>query len=362
MMTMMRPLTVLLVACSGLLAERPKTKTIDDGPRLVRSAAALADSASICWQRFHRGIPVEASCTTLGVTARVDTVRDTVRIQLPPPPFIPFAFGPFDMYRGPNNTARGFTAGVSYTNPKYLVALLAKLRANRQRAFLGLTDEPHDQYVTNGRFDLTKWKAGLAQYDTPALKAALESGVADGTILGYSVLDEPPHPSWGGALTKATVDTMVVYCKSILPFMPCGVGVDYRWRPAERYNLVDFIIAQTWIEKQSASAFRDSAVAMAKRNGVALVLSLNLFGAAQTPGCEPKRDQCLMRPAEVREWGRAFVSEPYACAVTMWHYEPTMWGRAEYQAQFQDLSSLASQRVAKSCRRPAGQWAAGQKR
>jgi hypothetical protein len=145
---------------------------------------------------------------------------------------------------------------------------------------------------------------------------------------------------------------MAAYCKAILPFMPCGVAVDHRWRPAERYGLVDFIMTQTWMETQSAAAFRDSAVAMARRNGVALVLSLNLFGAARSPGCELRRSQCLMRPVEVREWGRAFLGEPYICAVMMWRYDAAMWGRAEYQAQFQDLSSVAGQRVARSCRRP----------
>lgn len=48
-----------------------------------------------------------------------------------------------------------------------------------------------------------------------------------------------------------------------------------------------------------------------------------------------------------------FVSEPYVCAALMWHYDPAMWARAEYQAQFQDASSVARQRVAKSCRRPS---------
>ena len=107
------------------------------------------------------------------------------------------------------------------------------------------------------------------------------------------------------------------------------------------------------METQSSSAFRDSAVAMAKRNGVALVLSLNLFGARQSAGCEPTRNQCLMRPAEVGELGRAFVGEPYACAVTTWRYEASMWGRAEYQAQFQEIASVARQRVARSGRRPS---------
>ena len=344
---------LLIAACSGVVAERPKS--IAAARRAAPDAAALlADSASLCWQRFSRGVTIEESCTSLGVIPRVDTVRDTVALPIPVPDstFVPFAFGPYDMYRGPGS-AEGFTAGHSYADPKGLVALLTRLRTNKQQAFLALTGGSHDQYITTGRFDLAKWRAGIARYDTPVLKAALASGVADGTILGYNMLDEPPHPSWGGALTKATVDTMAAYCKAILSSMPCGVAVDHRWRPAERYGLVDFIIAQTWMETQSPSAFRDSAVAMAKRDGVALVLSLNLFGARQSPGCEPTRNQCLMRPAEVREWGRAFVSEPYACAVTMWRYEASMWGRAEYQAQFQDIASVARQRVTKSCRRPS---------
>jgi hypothetical protein len=329
----------VLAGYTGGVTERPTS-----GSSLDEAAPAVAaDSASICWQRFSRGVSIEGNCTSLGVIARVDTVRDTP---------LTFAFGPDDMYRGPN-ASRGFTAGQSYADPEGLVALLAKLRANKQRAFLALTGGKHDRYITGGKFDMAKWKEGTARYNTPTLKAALESGVLDGTILGYNMLDEPPHPSWGKVFTKPLVDSLAAYCKSLFPFMPCGVAVSHRWRPAEHYNLVDFIITQTWMEKGTAAAFRDSAVAMARRNGVALVLSINLFGAAQTPGCEPKGSQCLMRPAEVREWGRTFLSEPYACAALMWHYDPAMWARDEYQAQFQDLSSVAGQRVAKSCRRPA---------
>jgi hypothetical protein len=145
---------------------------------------------------------------------------------------------------------------------------------------------------------------------------------------------------------------MATYCKSLFPTMPCGVAVAYTWHPKEHYKVVDFIDAQTWMEKGTAAGFRDSAVAMARRDGVALVLGLNLFGAAPTPGCEPRGSQCLMRPEEVREWGRTFVSEPYACAVTMWHYEAPMWSRPEYQDAFKDVASVANQRAAKSCRRP----------
>jgi hypothetical protein len=350
-MRLLHAFPYLLAACSGAAAERPEN--VARVSRVALDATALqADSASLCWQRFSRGVPIEESCTSLGVTLRVDTVQDTVRVPVPvqDTSFIPFAFGPDDMYRGPN-ASTGFTAGKSYADPKGLPNLLKKLRANKQRAFLALTGGNHDQYITDGKFDMAKWKAGTARYDTPTLRAELESGVADGTILGYNMLDEPPHPSWGKVLTKATVDSMAAYCKALFPFLPCGVSVTHRWRPNERYKLVDFIVSQTWMETGDAATFRDSAVAMARRDGVGLVLAINLFGAAPTPGCELRGTRCLMRPADVREWGRTFVSEPYACAVMMWHYEPMMWGRPEYQAAFRDVASVARQRVAKPCRR-----------
>lgn len=350
-------LLILLAGCHGADIDRGKA-ALEDPPasRSAESLAAesvLADSASLCWQRFNRSVPVESNCTSLGVTARVDTVqtivRDTVVVPTPSP-FVPFAFGPYDMYKAPG-AADGFTAGHTYADPKGLPSLLKRLRANKQRAFLALTGGSHDQYITFGRFDLTKWKAGLARYDTPGLKEELRQGVADGTILGYNMIDEPPHPSWGGVLTKGTVDAMAAYCKSLFPFLPCGAAVDHRWRPAERYRVLDFMIAQTWMERIGPEEFRDSAVAVAKQNGVALVLGINLFGERQTPGCERRGNQCLMRPADVREWGRTFVSEPYACAVTLWRYEPGMWARPEYQAQFTDVANMAKQRVARPCRR-----------
>src|SRR5918997_1481766 len=102
------PALLILGACTGAVAERP-TPGIESSYTLT-SAAALADSASICWQRFSRGVALTAGWTTLGVAARVDTVRDTIRVPGPPAPAPrPFAFGPFSMYQGPD-AAKGFTA------------------------------------------------------------------------------------------------------------------------------------------------------------------------------------------------------------------------------------------------------------
>ena len=65
----MKPNYVLLTilgACTGASAERPKTMAATRSlTPAAAEIAAIADSASICWQRFHRSIAVEQSCTTL---------------------------------------------------------------------------------------------------------------------------------------------------------------------------------------------------------------------------------------------------------------------------------------------------------
>ena len=167
--------------------------------------------------------------------------------------------------------------------------------------------------------------------------------------------DEPPHWTWGRVMTKAIVDSMGAYSKSLFPFLPVGVAADHKWRTGERYRVIDFLIAQTWMEPtgQTPSAWRDSAVSIAKSNGVALALSLNLFGERLTEGCIRTGNQCWMTPTQVREWGRVIVSEPHACAATMWTWKAEMWSRADYQASLKDVTSVARNRVAKPCTRPS---------
>lgn len=41
------------------------------------------------------------------------------------------------------------------------------------------------------KFDIAKWKAKLAEYNTPEIKAALNKAITDGTILSSTMLDEP---------------------------------------------------------------------------------------------------------------------------------------------------------------------------
>lgn len=355
----MRPLPILplIVACSGVVAERPKVLT--DQPRLTpAAAAAMADSASICWQRFHRGIPVEANCTSLGVAVRIDTVRDTLRI--PPAQGIPF--GPVDLFVSWTQPGAAFSGTLDYANPRGIIAKLGAMRANKIRGFLKLTGESHnsvggnDAYRTNGKFDLAKWEAALKQYDTPEIKAAITAAVADGTLLGYSMIDEPNHPTWGGVFTKALLDEMARYSKSLFPTLPVAVPGPHYWRASEKYQVVDVMIPQTWRPAPGASPFawRDSLVAAARFNGTALAPSLNLMGNALALDCTPiaiGSTRCYMPAQQVKDWGTVLASEPYVCALFMWKYRQELFARPEYKSAFEYVAQIAKQRPAKSCRR-----------
>ena len=52
-------------------------------------------------------------------------------------------------------------------------------------------------YTTDGTFDLAKWERRMDQYNTTPIRDAIEAGVADGTVLANSLIDEPENKKWG---------------------------------------------------------------------------------------------------------------------------------------------------------------------
>jgi hypothetical protein len=117
-----------------------------------------------------------------------------------------------------------FTASTNYTSASGIITQINAARALRHKLFLAMTGGAHSTYITNGKFDLAKWKATMNTFDTPAIEAAVAAAVADGTVLGNSVMDEPEHVSWGGNMTKPLVDQMAAYVKDIFPTLPVGMG------------------------------------------------------------------------------------------------------------------------------------------
>ena len=87
-----------------------------------------------------------------------------------------------------------------------------------------MTGGATDSYTTNGQFDLAKWKKVLNTYNKTTIKNAVATAVMDGTLIGNQLIDEPETKRWGTVLTKALIDQMAVYAKTIFPTLPMGVN------------------------------------------------------------------------------------------------------------------------------------------
>jgi hypothetical protein len=356
------PALLLLAACSGQVAERPKEIVGSSSPSFALAATApIADSASICWQRFSRGVSVEASCTGLTVSPRVDTVRipvapDVVSRGIP--------FGPHDLWTSPSKPLWGpapFTASLNADGPDGIVARIAAARALKHRLFLAMTSGNRTRYLTNGTFDLQKWKDRQNLFATPEIVAAVKAGVLDGTVVGANFMDEPQatvdgKPAWGRFLSKAELDQMASYVKGIYgPALPVGLSVRADYKPLERFGVVDFIFAQYIAAYGPIAKWRDSTLALARQNGVAVVLAINItnggagFNETSCPSGFGDPGRCRMSPDQVRAFGSSLAS--WGCGLILWRFDSTAVAKPENVAALKDLGRITSLLPSITCKR-----------
>lgn len=284
-------------------------------------------------------------------------------------------FGSFSMWDG--NTLKpgtqDFTLSISGYTATNIIPRIAAARTKRVKLILALTGGSHHNYLTGGVFDRVKWLAKLNTFDTPAIKAAIASGVADGTIIGNSVMDEPnvsgmgDGGTWGpkGTMTKARVDSLCGFVKDMFPTMPAGVSHNHdTFEPDKKYYVCDFLMDQYAHRKGDVAAFRDAGLALARRDGMAIMFSMNILSG----GIQSRRDgswncpltttggrgtfdpNCRMTAEQVREWGIVLGSA--GCGLLMWRYDEQFMMNPENQQAFKDVAARLATLPAKSCHKP----------
>jgi hypothetical protein len=284
-------------------------------------------------------------------TTEVVMLRNTIEQGIP--------FGSYNMWPTATRTQSSgvavFTGSHDYIAPGEMVAHLDAARARGLSIVLAMTGGSHDRYKTNGVFDQSKWEAAMDTYDTPAIRDAIAAAVADGTVIGNSVMDEPQQSGtdskdWGppGTMTKARVDELCGYVKAIFPTLPVGVGHDHNaFQPANSYAVCEFFMPQYAARKGSVAAWRDAALAMAQRDGLAIVFSMNLLnggvqdktGAWDCPGTGGLGDRapnCRMTPAQVRDFGLTLGTA--GCAMLSWKYDSNFAAKPENQEAFSTIA------------------------
>ena len=237
----------------------------------------------------------------------------------------PLPLGVFVDYAGTttlHSHTDNFDLDTSHTTPANILGRIAERYlqglATRARDDLG----SHENYKTNGVFDLTRWKAKMQEFTEP-IRTAVANAVEAGVVLGASALDEPNHASWGpvGTFNKAKVDALATYIKGIFPTLPVGYGIGpqgYLWLPNERYHVIDYIYNQyNWyIAPAGKPVWRDNVLAQAELDGVNVVFGLNILDggihvfdggwtcpSATTGGQGNDAPACAMTAAQVEEWG-----------------------------------------------------------
>jgi hypothetical protein len=304
----------------------------------------------------------------------VDTATVTVAGSAPAESTRGIPFGPFDAWDAtglkPNTDV--FTASIGSTNPGNILRRISAARAKGVKLILTMTGGSHQNYMSGGVFDVAKWQARMDAYNTPAIQSAIAAGVADGTIIGNSVMDEP-HVSgsgdgntWGpkGTMTKARVDELCAYVKGMFPTLPVGVVHPHRaFEPDKSYRVCEFLVDQYSWRQGDVTRFRDEGVELARRDGMAIAFSMNVLNggiqakrdgswncpAGTTEGRGTHNPNCRMTAAQVREWGALLGSA--GCAFVLWRYDDAYMSDPENQRAFADIATVLSIRPAPPCRR-----------
>jgi hypothetical protein len=112
--------------------------------------------------------------------------------------------------------------------------------------------------------------------------------------------------------------------------------------------------------KGNVFAWRDAALAMAARDGMRVVFSLNLLdGGVQdktgawdcpgTGGVGTHSPNCRVTPAQLKDWGKTLGQA--GCAMMSWRYDATFMGKPENQAAISDVAITLSGLPRSSCGR-----------
>jgi hypothetical protein len=258
------------------------------------------------------------------------------------------AFGPFHLPKGQFGNI--FSAALRNVTADSLIPALEVARRANLRILLTFTGSEWAIRDENG-FSLTKWQQRVDRFR----RLNLAPYIADGTIIGHFIMDEPSDPTnWNGhPVPPATVDEMARYSKSIWPDMPTVIRGWPAYLKGYQYQYLDAAWAQYHERFGPIDAFISTNIHDAQAAGLALVAGLNVLnGGTSSSGIPGKTTgKFAMSASELRTWGNALLSEPYFCALFMWQWDDRYFSRPDIKSAMEDLETKARNTPKKECHR-----------
>jgi hypothetical protein len=237
--------------------------------------------------------------------------------------------------------------------PSNVLSLLAEARARKGRVLFKFSMGA-DKYVKNsdGTFSLSKWKTLVARFRN----VNLNPYIADGTLLGHFLIDEPHRTSkWGGkVISHATLEAMAKYSKQLWPGLNTFTHTQMGWlaNTSVTFNHLDAGWAQYTAGKGEVTKWITAEINHAKRKRLGLMVGLNALGGGSSSsgvkGYWPGKN--AMSANEIRTYGTKLLNQSYACAFMVWAYNADYYGRSDMKSALADISSKARKHVKTSCR------------
>ena len=281
-------------------------------------------------------IAVEDECGGLPAGRAEELFLPFVSAGATPTPYpgaLNFPYGPFYLPTGlfgPPYTGAMQSLGLFST-----VSMLDGARAAGLHLIVNLSGNRVSFQKPDGSFDLLAWEALVAKF-----AGVIEPYIADGTIVGHLMFDEPQDGSnWNGLpVPCADIEAAAVYSKLLWPGMQTGAGTHATWIAAQpcNWNAFDFTLTPYKSKRGTAADFMNDNIAAAQSVGLKYYASINVeIGGAG--GAE-------VSAAELQSWGSTFIGNPNVCGLTFWQYSDAYFTRSDIVPVLTDLGAQAAAR------------------
>jgi hypothetical protein len=271
----------------------------------------------------------------------------------PPPPLpssrpgIPFGFFRMDF----SQLSSDWTSLKRVAIPETILHNLEIARNQGGRVFLQLARGHRHYQDRDHSFNLEKFKQMLDQ-----LKGLdLDSYIADGTIAGHLMIDEPSDRSnWGGSpIPYQAIEEAARYSKSLWPNLPTLVRSTPSWlaKAPFRWTYLDGGWAQYAARFGDVNRYRDSELRAASDAGLRVVWGLNVTdggdGRSKRPG--RKRGKYSMSAEELLRYGKPLIEASSTCGFLAWMYEKDYLEDNDVLTALKTLSQAAKNQPSRSC-------------
>jgi hypothetical protein len=245
-----------------------------------------------------------------------------------------FPFGPSRLPVTGARTAP-FTATVGSFRPDDAVATLDAARANGLHLLVRLARNRRRFRNADGSFSLEKWKHEVDAYRG----IDFAPYVADGTIIGHYLFDEPHDPTnWNGKpVPYADIEAAAAYSKRLWPTMPAEIGSPPSFLlGGAPWRSLDLAFAQFSARKGDLRPWLRTEVEAARRQQLGLFLSLNVLEGGTLHE--------KLTPTQLETWGMTMAAEPDACGLFMWRYDSTYFHEPAVADAIASIATVAARR------------------